>query len=167
MQRPKSSTDQTTSPVQKGQGPLFRFVSYSVITSLVIGSTGCASYAGKKFATLDRENPRYETQSCQTAVRAIEVHDDLKIARTVVSPIALVLSGGLLLPAVFAANVGLDTADRIDASRMEKHCGGKGETPGQIATGVVKGAAFGLATNAAGDMVNTGALFPTNTASTR
>jgi len=67
----------------------------------------------------------------------------------IASPVALVLSGGVLLPAVIAANAGLDTADRIDASRMEIHCGGKGKTAGEIATGVVGGAALGIVTGPA------------------
>jgi len=67
----------------------------------------------------------------------------------IASPVALVLSGGVLLPAVIAANAGLDTADRIDASRMEIHCGGKGKTAEEIATGVVGGAALGIVTGPA------------------
>ena len=73
------------------------------------------------------------------------------------------LSGGLLLPAVVATNIGLDTVDRVDASKMEKVCGGEGKTAEEIATGVVKGAAFGLATGAAGNAVGASSL-PVGTA---
>jgi hypothetical protein len=167
MTSPRPFSKRFKTPNSLGRGPLFRLVGIAVVAVFAVTTTGCASYAGHKFSKLDRENPKYQSESCQKAVRAIEFHDDVKIVRTVVSPIALLLSAGTLLPAVFAANVGLDTADRVDASRMEVHCGGKGYTPGEIATGVAKGAAFGLATNAAGDVVNTGALFPTSTASSR
>jgi hypothetical protein len=168
MKRLTSLTKQFKKPCHStGRGPLFRLVGLVATAAFVVSTTGCASYAGHKYSKLDRDNPKYQTESCQKAVRAIEFHDEAKIVRSVFSPIALILSAGTLLPAVFAANVGLDTADRVDASRMEVHCGGKGYTPGEIATGVAKGAAFGLATNAAGDIVNTGAIFPTSTASSR
>ena len=123
--------------------------------------SGCASNSGKTYATLDRDNPYFHSAQCQQAARAIEVHDDIKLVRTVVSPVAVIMSGGLLLPAVFAANVGLDTVDRVDASRLDIHCGGEGQSPIQIAEGVVKGAAFGLATSAAGSAVSTGSVVPT------
>ena len=110
---------------------------------------GCASTSSKTFAKLDRDHPAFYSDACRTAADDTRLHDELKLARMIASPVALVLSGGVLLPAVIAANAGLDTADRIDASRMEIHCGGKGKTAGEIATGVVGGAALGLATGPA------------------
>lgn len=120
--------------------------------------SGCASTSGQTFATLNRDHPAYESEQCQSAIRETEVHDDLKIVRIIVSPVAVIASGGLLLPAVFAANVGLDTFDRVDASKMDRRCGGEGQSAGQIAEGVVKGAAFGLATNAAGSAISSGGI---------
>lgn len=139
-------------------------VSLLFITSLL---SGCASHSGNTYATLDRDNPYFYSEQCQQAARDIEVHDEIKLARVVVSPIAVIMSGGLLLPAVFAANVGLDTVDRVDASRMDIHCGGQGQSPIQIAEGVAKGAAFGLATSAASSAINTGSVVPTATGSGR
>ena len=134
-------------------------------TTLVIaaGLPGCASTSGETFFHLDRNNPRFASEQCQGAIRDTEVHDDLKMIRSIASPVAVVLSGGLLLPAVVATNIGLDTVDRVDASKMEKVCGGEGKTAEEIATGVVKGAAFGLATGAAGNAVGASSL-PVGTA---
>jgi len=109
---------------------------------------GCASQSGKTFATLDRGHPAFHSSQCQQAIRDNEVHDDLKLARLVGSPVAVILSGGLLLPAVIAANLGFDTADHVDASRMARRCGGAGQEPGEILESVAKGAALGLATGA-------------------
>jgi hypothetical protein len=133
---------------------------------LLVGLSGCASQSGQTFATLDRNHPQFHSEQCQAAIRDTEIHDDIKILRAIASPVAVVLSGGLLLPAVFASNVGLDTVDRVDASRLDISCGGVGQSAGQIVEGVVKGAAFGLATSAAGAAVGAGAL-PTSTASSK
>lgn len=144
-----------------------RPVSVAALVLLVTLTSGCASHSGKTYATLDRNNPYFHSSQCQQATRDIEVHDDIKLVRTVVSPVAVIMSGGLLLPAVFAANVGLDTVDRVDASRMEIHCGGQGQSPIEIAQGVAKGAAFGLATSAAGSAISNGTMVPTGAGSGR
>lgn len=168
MVTPKSSKKrQTFAVLDPSPGMSSRGLS-AVLTIAVLGAlSGCASHSGKTYADLDRDNPYFHSTQCQKAARDIEVHDDIKLVRTIVSPVAIVLSGGLLLPAVFAANVGLDTVDRVDASRMEIHCGGEGKSPTQIAEGVAKGAAFGLATSAAGSAISTGTIVPTATASGR
>ena len=133
------------------------------MTRIVLGVSifallsGCASTSSKTFSALDRDHPAFHSDACRTAADDTRLHDELKLARMIASPVALVLSGGVLLPAVIAANAGLDTADRIDASRMEIHCGGKGKTAGEIATGVVGGAALGIVT---GPAVNTVAPVP-------
>ena len=131
-----------------------------VLTALACAASllGCASTSGEAYSQLDRSRPEYHSEQCQGAIRDIEVHDGLKLVRSVVSPVAVVLSGGMLLPAVFAANVGLDTVDRVDASKIEVVCGGEGKSAEQIATGVVQGAAFGLATGAAGNAVGASGL---------
>ena len=131
-----------------------------VLTALACAASllGCASTSGEAYSQLDRSRPEYHSEQCQGAIRDIEVHDGLKLVRSVVSPVAVVLSGGVLLPAVFAANVGLDTVDRVDASKIEVVCGGEGKSAEQIATGVVQGAVFGLATGAAGNAVGASGL---------
>lgn len=116
---------------------------------LCLPLAGCVSTSSSTFADLDRNHPKFQSQGCQTAAEDTRIHDELKLMRVVASPLAVMLSGGILLPAVVAANVGLDTVDRVDASRLEIHCGGEGKTAAQIAEGVVTGAAIGLATGAA------------------
>jgi hypothetical protein len=115
-------------------------------TSLV----GCASQSARSFASLDRSNPAYQSDMCQQAIRDAEIHDDIKLGRMVASPVAVILSGGLLLPAVLAANVGLNTVDHVDAAKLDWKCGGKGKTNEEILESVAKGAAFDIATGAVG-----------------
>lgn len=112
--------------------------------------TGCASQSAQSFASLDRSHPAYQSEMCQRAIRDAEIHDDIKLGRMVASPVAVVLSGGLLLPAVIAANLGLSTVDHVDAAKLDWQCGGKGKTQEEIVTGVAKGAVFGIFTGAAG-----------------
>ncbi len=111
---------------------------------------GCASQSAKSFASLDRSNPAYQSDMCQQAIRDAEIHDDIKLGRMVASPVAVILSGGLLLPAVLAANVGLNTVDHVDAAKLDWQCGGKGKSQEEIMKSVATGAAFDIATGSAG-----------------
>jgi hypothetical protein len=111
---------------------------------------GCASQSAKSFASLDRTHPAYQSDMCQQAIRDAEIHDDLKLGRMVASPVAVILSGGLLLPAVLAANLGLNTVDHVDAAKLDWKCGGKGKTNQEILEGVAKGAAFDIMTGGVG-----------------
>jgi hypothetical protein len=111
---------------------------------------GCASQSAQSFANLDRNNPAYQSERCQQAIRDAEIHDDIKLGRMLASPVALILSGGLLLPAVLAANVGLSTVDHVDAAKLDWQCGGKGKTNQEILESVARGAAFDLATGSMG-----------------
>ena len=122
----------------------------------LLALVGCASTSGSTFAKLDRSHTSYESEQCQGAIRDTAVHDEIKLLRSIASPIAVVISGGTLLPAVLVANVGLDAVDRVDASKMDVHCGGEGQSAGQITLDVAKGAAFGLATSAVGNAVGAG-----------
>lgn len=131
----------------------------------LLALVGCASTSGSTFAKLDRSHTSYESEQCQGAIRDTAVHDEIKLLRSIASPIAVVISGGTLLPAVLVANVGLDAVDRVDASKMGVHCGGEGQSAGQITLEVAKGAAFGLATSAAGNAVGAGGLTGGTTAS--
>jgi len=120
--------------------------------------TGCLSTSSRTFADLDRDHPDFHSYACKNAADDTRIHDELKLLRMVVSPVAVVLSGGTLLPAVIATNAGLDAADRVDASRMGVHCGGAGKSVGEIAQGVVGGAALGIVTGPAMNAVAPGNL---------
>ena len=111
--------------------------------------SGCASQSGKTFATLDRSNPAFNSPFCQQTIRETEIHDNFKLMRSLLSPVAMVLSGGTLFPAVVVANAGFDTADRVDASRMDERCGGKAHAPIRIAEDVVRGVTIDVLTSVA------------------
>ncbi len=103
----------------------------------------CASESELTAIRLDTDHPLYKSEACQQALAAVETHKNAKQVSNIATPLLVVLSAGLLLPVV-AANAGLDTVDRVDASNLATRCGGKGKTREEIADNVVKGAAAGL-----------------------
>lgn len=108
---------------------------------------GCASESRVKVVNLDQRHQMYKTEGCQQAITNAKVYDELKLARIVASPVAILLSGGTLLLPVLATNAGLETLDHMEASSISVSCGGP-ETPAEdMAMEVLKGAAIGLTTS--------------------
>ncbi len=128
---------------------LFIYSRLIAVLLVLTALCSCASESELTAIRLDTSHPLYASESCQQSLNAARIHQDAKLARSITTPVLVLLSGGLLLPMV-GANVVLDTADRIDASNLATRCGGKGKTANQIAEGVVQGAAFGLVTGLPG-----------------
>lgn len=120
---------------------------------LVAPLTACVSTSRATVRALDDSKPQYATQDCQEAIRSNDVHEELYIGRVIASPVLLILTAGAAAPLVIGGNVALDTADRVDASKMSATCGGQGKSAGEIATDVAGNAALGAATGAALDGV--------------
>ncbi|MCX7210887.1 MAG: hypothetical protein NTZ99_11060 [Burkholderiales bacterium] len=125
------------------------YFSRSCVMLLSLALAGCASESELAAIRLDTSHPLYKSKACQQALSTVQNHKDAKSVSTVATPVLVFLSGGLLLPMV-AANAGLDTVDRVDASNLEMRCGGKGKTREEITEKVVGGAALGLAGGAVG-----------------
>ena len=116
-------------------------------TACVAFLAGCASESRVKVVNLDQRHQMYKTEGCQQAITNAKVYDDMKLARIVASPVAILLSGGSLLLPVLATNAGLETLDHMEASSISVSCGGP-ETPTEdMAMEVLKGAAIGLTTS--------------------
>ena len=109
--------------------------------------TGCASESRVKVVNLDQRHQMYKTEGCQQAITNAKVYDDMKLARIVASPVAILLSGGSLLLPVLATNAGLETLDHIEASSISVSCGGPETSTEDMAMEVLKGAAIGLTTS--------------------
>lgn len=106
----------------------------------------CASQSSKTIAGLDKSKPAFRSESCAKAVETADRQEDIKLTRTVASPLLVLLSGGVLAVPVVAANVGLDVADNINASDISVACGGEAKSTKEIAVNVGRGAAMGLTT---------------------
>ncbi len=123
-----------------------RAVGVSVTALILLLMSGCASESRVKVVNLDTRHAMYKTEGCQQAITNAKVQDELKLARLLASPVAIVLSGGALLLPVLATNAGMETLDHMEASSISVSCGGP-ETPAEdMAMDVLKGAAIGLTT---------------------
>lgn len=126
------------------------------LATLVAPLGGCVSTSRATAKALDESKPQYATQDCQQSIRSTDLHEDLYIGRVIASPVLLILTAGAAAPLVIGGNVALDTADRIDASKMSETCGGPAKSAGEIATDVAGNAALGAATGAALDGIADG-----------
>jgi len=115
----------------------------------------CASQSSKTVASLDKSKSAFSSESCARAVETADRQEDIKLTRTVASPLLVVLSGGLLAIPVVAANVGLDVADNVNASDIAVACGGEAKSTKEIAVNVGRGAAMGLATGGLNSGIST------------
>lgn len=131
--------------------PRRNLIAASVLASLAIPLAGCVSTSRATAMALDDNKPQYVTEGCQTAIRSTDLHEDLYIGRVIASPLLLLVTAGAAAPLVIGGNVALDTADRVDASKMSETCGGRGKSAAEIATDVAGNAALGAATGAALD----------------
>lgn len=124
-----------------------------LLAALSLPLAGCVSTSRATAKALDESRPQYATHDCQQSIRSTDLHEDLYIGRVIASPVLLILTAGAAAPLVIGGNVALDTADRIDASKMSETCGGPGRSAGEIASDVAGNAALGAATGAALDGV--------------
>ena len=122
-------------------------VRWMMLLGLCAGLMGCASESRVKVVNLDPHHQMYKTQSCQQAMTNANVYDEVKLARIVASPVAILLSGGALLLPVLATNAGLETLDHMEASSISVSCGGPETSTEDMAMEVLKGAAIGLTTS--------------------
>ena len=111
---------------------------------LAMGLSGCASHSSNAALFLDPDKAQYQTTDCQRALNDAQVHDDIKLTRMFVTPVAVFLSGGVLALPAIAANAGLDTADHLSASYISQACGGQSKSVEEIGTEVAKGVAIGV-----------------------
>ena len=108
--------------------------------------SGCASQSSKAVAKLDPEDFLFHMRECREARASTQDFDLLKRAKMVLSPLVVVVTGGLLAGPVLAANAGLETADHVNASSITVACGGAPKNMNEIATEVALDAAIGVAT---------------------
>lgn len=106
----------------------------------------CASQSSKTVSTLDKSRAAYATEDCAKAIHTADTQENIKLGRTITSPLLAVLSGGILAVPIIAANIGLDVADNINASDIAVACGGESKSSKEIAVNVGRGAAMGLMT---------------------
>lgn len=121
-------------------GILIRCALLVVACSLV----ACASNTRTMADSISPETQQFKTPACQRSFQLAEMHDDIKMSRTIVTPTLLVLSGGTLFFPLLGINIGLDALDHLDASHVSKACGGFATPSENILEKVLLGAGFGI-----------------------
>jgi hypothetical protein len=104
----------------------------------------CASNTRTMADSINPETQQYKSPACQRSFQLAEMHDDIKMSRTIVTPTLLVLSGGSLFFPLLGINIGLDALDHLDASHVSKACGGFATPSENILEKVLLGAGFGI-----------------------
>jgi hypothetical protein len=104
----------------------------------------CASNTRTMADSISPETQQFKTPACQRSFQLAEMHDDIKMSRTIATPTLLVLSGGSLFFPLLGINIGLDALDHLDASHVSKACGGFATPSENILEKVLLGAGFGI-----------------------
>lgn len=107
--------------------------------------SGCASQSSKAVAKLDPEDFLFHMRECREARASTQDFDLMKRAKTVLSPLVVLVTGGVFAVPVLAASAGLETADHVNASNITVACGGAPKNMSEIATEVALDAAMGVA----------------------
>lgn len=84
--------------------------------------TGCMSHSFKASSSLDIKHQKYESLECRSAVNKSEVHQNLKVIRTIISPLFVIGSGGLLALPVVAANGVAEFSDNFHSIDVVELC---------------------------------------------
>jgi len=111
-----------------------------------VGVAGCSSVSFNTAENLDEDHHLYRSQECQTAIDDSVLHEQTKWARNIFSPVIVLATGGLALPAVVAANAQMEYDDRMHANTMSWHCGGDVKGHEEIKQEVISTSILSVAT---------------------
>lgn len=115
---------------------------------LLAGLSACASHSSKAIAKLDDKSEEFGSGACQNARHNAWIHDELKTAKLWAAPSLLLVMGPAAAIPLFAANVGLNTADHMKASDITTQCGGTAPTQEAMAGNIALDAALDLTVGA-------------------
>ena len=120
---------------------------FLLVYLLVISS--CSSKTKEVALIVKKNGSPVSNEECNSFIKNTATQELLKYGRIIATPILLAVSGGALLIPVISANAGLDTQDRLNASKLAKKCNIKNEIKSEkdIAYDVVKGVTLGIITS--------------------
>ena len=121
---------------------IFLFVCITLISS-------CSSKTKQVALIVKKNGDAVSNEECNLFLKNTATQELLKYGRIIATPILLAASGGALLIPVISANAGLDTQDRLNASKLAKKCNIKNEIKSgkDIVYDVVKGVTLGIITS--------------------
>lgn len=87
--------------------------------------SGCASQSSKAIAKLDTDSTAFTSEQCENARQNAWFHDEAQKNKLWAGPSAILLAGPVAVIPVLAANIGLSSADHIQANDITRQCGGQ------------------------------------------
>lgn len=129
---------------------------YPLLCILTCVLAGCASQSAKTIGSLDNESPEYTSAACQNARHNAWIHEETQNAKLWAGPSAVLLLGPVAIVPVFLTNVGVNTADHLQANDIAANCGGKVKPQQEVNSTIALDATLSLAV---------GSVVPVSTAS--
>jgi len=109
---------------------------------------GCACHSSIVISNLDSSSQVFQSGPCENARQNAWMHDEAQKNKLWVGPSVLLLAGPMAVLPVFVSNVGLNTADKMQANDIAARCGGNPQTQQQMATDIALDASLSLAVGA-------------------
>ena len=125
-----------------------KFLFASMVLVMTGVFTGCASHSAKTIAGLDNNDATFNSSACENARANAWVHDTTQKNKLWVGPSFIWLAGPIALVPVFVTNVGLNTADKLQANDIERQCGGKPQSQEEMRADIALDASLSLAAGA-------------------
>lgn len=121
------------------------FLRQPLLCILTCVLTACASQSAKTIGSLDNESPEYVTAACQNARHNAWIHEETQNAKLWAGPSAVLLLGPVAIVPVFLTNVGVNTADHLQANDIAANCGGKAKPQQEVNHNIALDATLSLA----------------------
>lgn len=94
-----------------------------LVTALFLA--GCASQSSKAIAKLDSGSTAFSSEQCENARQNAWFHEEAQKNKLWAGPSVILLAGPIAVIPVLATNIGLSSADHIQANDITRQCGGQ------------------------------------------
>ena len=119
-----------------------RYLLACILTCVV---AGCASQSSKAIASIDTDSPNYASPACQNARHNAWIHAETQNAKLWAGPSAVLLLGPAAIIPMFVTNVGVNTADYMQANDIAANCGGHARPQQEVNQNILVDATVSLA----------------------
>jgi len=120
-------------------------VRYPLACILTCLFAGCASQSSKAIAKIDTNSPDYASQACQNARHNAWIHEETQNAKLWAGPSAVLFLGPAAIIPLFVTNVGVNTADHLQANDIAANCGGHALPQQEVNKSILVDATMSLA----------------------
>lgn len=121
---------------------------FAILLAITAMMAGCASQSSKVISNLDSSSEVFQSGPCENARQNAWLHDEAQKNKLWVGPSVILLAGPIAVLPVFVSNLGLNTADRMQANDIASRCGGHPKTQQQMTTDIALDATLSLALGA-------------------